>query len=159
MATLAVAPFVATRTFRALRRRNKMSAWASVKDDALVLHPYVNLAIAVDLGADGLGGDPGAGAAGDGVVTRRLLGQMRVEALTPRGSGAGAAKNEEENILNCLRSLSELDYPKEKLEIILQPHIIFIANILLQEEGRIDEARQCFERAHWLAPDDRAHGR
>jgi cellulose synthase/poly-beta-1,6-N-acetylglucosamine synthase-like glycosyltransferase len=30
-----------------------------------------------------------------------------------------AARNEEKNIQNCLQSLSELDYPKEKLEIIL----------------------------------------
>ena len=37
----------------------------------------------------------------------------------PTASIIVAAKNEENNILNCLKSLSELDYPKDKLEIII----------------------------------------
>lgn len=43
----------------------------------------------------------------------------RRENYEPKASIIVAAKDEEENILECLQSLSEIDYPKEKLEIIL----------------------------------------
>ncbi len=50
--SLTYLPFIAYAVCGALREFPHVNA--SVKDDALVLHPYVNLAIAVDLGADGL---------------------------------------------------------------------------------------------------------
>lgn len=43
----------------------------------------------------------------------------RNENFYPSVSIIVAARNEENNILSCLTSLSKLDYPKEKLEIIL----------------------------------------
>jgi cellulose synthase/poly-beta-1,6-N-acetylglucosamine synthase-like glycosyltransferase len=59
-----------------------------------------------------------------GLATLFLSGTMRKFPKTPAdvihsASVLVAARNEEENILKCLESLAELDYPKDKLEIIL----------------------------------------
>lgn len=59
-----------------------------------------------------------------GLATLFLSGTMRKfpkvsEDVVYSASVLVAARNEEHNILPCLQSLAELDYPKDKLEIIL----------------------------------------